>query len=283
MVDIPIKEQVIPRSYEGRRIKRSKAIQLLNGSIGRRKQINGLTFDLEELPTSSSNKNWSTVIRRPVPFNKKTSQHAHRIKNATTTDIYVHYLGDDDVKHCIKDLVQYYLLNHSSVRTIDGESGTMKPAGMRVDYRTSTITSYKHFGNKAISDRVFEDGLVEFRKLIQSSCCAKSYELEMDALEECGNFRTILEQSILPTMVVSENLTNSMHCDTNDDARSFSLFYPILPNAQTLFLFPTIGLCIDISSPVIICWDGRVAQHGSYTTTPGIHSLFGGAMKNVGV
>ena len=119
--------------------------------------------------------------------------------------------------------------------------------------------------------------------VVEGGGCWLFRELVRSMISSCGNFRTISEQIILPTMVVSENLTNSMHCDTNDDARSFSLFYPILPNAQTLFLFPTIGLCIDISSPVIICWDGRVAQHGSYTTAPGIHSLFGEAMKNVSV
>ena len=83
-------------------------------------------------------------------------------------------------------------------------------------------------------------------------------------------------------MAVSRDLTNSIHVDKSDDSRSYSVFYQSeCDKGLCYFLIPLIGVAIEISSTVIISWDGRITPHCSATVLPGIVSLFGSSNKFV--
>ena len=84
----------------------------------------------------------------------------------------------------------------------------------------------------------------------------------------------------------SYNLANPCHCDVADAWRSFAIWVRGNPGNNNIpaprdhwFLFPDVGLAIELVDGVAISWDGRVAAHCTSMHTglhaeDGLYSLF---------
>ena len=275
-----MEDQIVPLLYKDNDIGKQESLQLLNGNFGQRKQVNGLRYKPLQLPSEKRNKGWKRVVRcssMPTSF---------IIKNAAVGNIYIEYI-DGQPSDAIQQAVQFYLSNHTNVRNEDGESGVMCPFGQRVDVRSSCLTHYKNTKKKLPGDvnDIMESCLVDFNSVLCGSCCSSIYRDEIRELTRKNNtltYQNEIGQSlhVLPTYCVSSDLSNSLHCD-NDDGVSFAIFYRKKPNGRTWFVIPSLGLAIEIAGTVILSWDGRLAQHASITTAPGIHSLFGSSSPSV--
>ena len=288
---IPLKNQLIPTIYKCEKITRNYAITLLNGKQGRRDHTNGLVYcTTSEVPKDNSKNGWDIVLRKPSRKNKQLQSAFHIcFPSGNNSSVYVEFI-DSPVHKDITQAVDYYLANHSRVRDVVGEKGDMVPIGRRVDIRTSTLSMYK--ATKSSAGSVDQYVLLNrasfaFNKLLLKSCCKLSLQAELKLLTKKDNILKVYSSkrvlaTTLPTMAVSRDLTNSIHVDKSDDSRSYSVFYQSECNkGLCYFLIPSIGLAIEISSTVIISWDGRVTPHCSATVLPGIVSLFGSSNKFV--
>ena len=71
---------------------------------------------------------------------------------------------------------------------------------------------------------------IEFHNLVDDTCADGCYNADLCFLEKRNNilkFRSSTgeKHTVLPTYMVSKNLTNSMHVDINDGCKSYALFY----------------------------------------------------------
>ena len=86
------------------------------------------------------------------------------------------------------------------------------------------------------------------------------------------------KENELPTIAISEDLTNSIHVDLDDSSESFGYWFSRKgKKGRTWFLFPYYSLAIECShkSPMLITWDGRCQEHCSCTVGRGVISLAG--------
>lgn len=94
----------------------------------------------------------------------------------------------------------------------------------------------------------------------------------------------------LKSGAASMDLANPAHIDPNDMSRSYAVWVlqdPRLPAPRMWwFLFPDVGLAIELSHGVVISWDGRAARHCTALqecdTRQHLYSLFYALPKIVG-
>ena len=277
---IPLEDQILPLLYKNKAIKNKKSLELLVGKTGRRDQIDGLKYKYSQVPSCNSNRSWANVIR------KRKDCSAFSFLNRTIGNIHIEYLVKE-VPMSIKTAVNFYLNNHSSVRGNKFESGEMCPVGRRVDVRTSCLTNYKNRKRKLLGDdhKILNECSVDFDSILKTTCCAESYLSTINVMIKRDNISTVKcngnDFPVLPTMCVSDSLTNALHCDKSDGCRSFSIFFPSTEGAITWFLVPAISLAIEISAPMVLSWDAVRCPHYSVSTVPGIYSLFASSSSAV--
>ena len=273
---------------KGNKITRDECLKLMEDTK-RRNQVNGLVFHHSQVPTKKNNNGWDYIISPPTKKKRKTES-CIRIAIANSGFIFVQYLGNDSPPTSVTDGVDHFLTSHTEVRTQDGERGKMCPLGVSVDDRGSCMSMYKATklkGANAINEKqILKNSALWLNDTIIESFCVQEYQLEMEKLKKKRNVLTFHEgdkkRFVLPTMVVSEDLTNSVHNDVNDDCKSFSIFFQKKgSDGKTWFILPELGVIIEISSTVILCWDGRKVKHCSLTVKNGILSLFGSSSKKV--
>ena len=266
---LPLEDQVLPQMYKGKEISKDEAKALLEGKLRRRKQVNGLIYHELQCPSGDDNNGWKIVLRKPSR-KKKKSMSSFKIMNDRLGKIIVEFIHGG-IPDKIQAGVNYFLSNHAPVRNIPFEQGIMAAIGRKVDVRTSCLSLYRS-EKKGKEERISQSKLhmercaVELKTLLMASICSTSIEKELDVLEWKGNILKIpsagKEVRCLPTMCVSESLSNSLHIDYGDGSRSFAIFYQRRMNkGKSYFVIPSLGLAIEMFSvPVIISWDGGIVK-----------------------
>ena len=87
-----------------------------------------------------------------------------------------------------------------------------------------------------------------------------------------------MKENKLPTIAISEDLTNSIHLDREDCSESFGYWFSRKKQkGRTWFLFPYYSLAIECShqNPMLVTWDGRCQEHCSCTVGRGVISMAG--------
>ena len=267
-------------------------MKLLSKTNGVWSKYDDLVYDYDlQTPTDDSDNEWTIVIRQstsPLPI---------KINTKNNGVIELEYLtGNQPVPPTIQTAVPYFIDNHTPVRKNEGEGGIMAAGGDRVEIRVGAVTDYRphlhnNISSKELSKVNLRESGIDFRRLLMKSYLKKKYLEVLDQLKITGNFRfaTDNEQSYFlhPSYAFSWNLTNPIHLDGNDFARSNALFYPSIecPGGRTWLLFPKYKLAIECASPVLISWDGRVEKHCSCTNNNkgagDIYSYFAALWKNV--
>ncbi len=249
-------------------------------------------------PRSRKSLGWKSIIgspSKPSKFNYESLYHI-KIKDnllGKHDEIKIQFLHDNSVPTLVRRATSFYLSCHNHVRDIPFEAGTMVPAGMRFDPRTSCPIKYSSSTTKMnsqkkniMSERDLHLALLQFNELFrQSSLLSKSMDFSMNYLKCVRNTLDVkLNNTIhelLPTYMCSASLHNSVHIDANDSTSSFAIFFQEKHlKGLSYLVFPEIGLAIELKSPVLICWNGNTSKHCSISLREGILSLFGSS-KNL--
>jgi hypothetical protein len=283
--DIP--DELLPNRYEEQQVSPQVARNLMNTKCKRRSQVDGLTFHKCQMPTHNDNKQWEHVIRRPTSKKNWREQSAYVIRCPVVNDVYIQYFsGDIDCE--IGDAVKYYMKTHTPVRIINGEKGSMVGVGRRFDVRSGSTEMFKATRNcsqhLSKSDEIClrNSCLLSFDSVLRKSIVANEYNNSMHCLKGKRNVMSVAGKNVLPSYCCSESLTNSMHIDTNDSERSYTLFFSRQQNVgKTWFVMPELSVALELKGTVMLSWDGSKVLHGSVTVDEGMLSLFGSAHKDV--
>ena len=175
-----VSNRVIPAMFKGKRIAEEKVKGMMNDKKlrGGRQQINGSTFAKDQMPTiTNDNKHWKSVVRPPdanelkqnnVPW--ATTINARVPGSTLTSTIMIHYLLGN-VKDSFRKQSKMFLKNHTKVRVIVGESGSMVAAGSRVDFVTSSLTQFVGTTTKQLNDHS-----IDMHVIICSTICRTTLE-----------------------------------------------------------------------------------------------------------
>ena len=281
-----ISEIIVPTLYKGKKISSKHSRKIIQQKNGRRDQIDGLVYLPCQMPSAKKNNSWDYVLRRPPASQKfKESQFCIETEDG---GIFVQFLFEE-VDWKIISSTKHFLYNHSKVRDIEGESGDMCCAGLRVDLVSSSIVHYVNNDKSfaiANSNRILKEGARNFHEIVERSICSKSFLSELNNLKKCNNViqHGKGKKKLHPTYIFSKNLTNSMHRDSNDNSRSYALFFRDNLNSErglTWFLFPFYGIAIECSKNTLISWDGRTQYHCSCTVEYNLYSFFTSSTKRV--
>ena len=149
---VPEVHQVIPQVYQGKHISRKAALGIIgNGKKLLRQNTPGLIYGKHQVPyspRSKNKKNWRTILCCPTSHRLWQTHSVFKIVIRKEEDspiigiVLVQFLPNDGVSNNIRNASTYYLNEHSNVRNIDYEFGTMVPAQKRLDIRTSCLTKY---------------------------------------------------------------------------------------------------------------------------------------------
>ena len=292
---VPLKHRIIPQLYKDVFLTdKNQCVALMNDQsmLGKRGQRNGLVYAKRQMPCRSGlqNKGWNTVIRKPTDVNARRGF----ASEITTPDgiIQVEFLLDE-IPSSIINSVTHFMANHAPTRNFDGESGVMVAAGMRVDTTSSAKMLYvpSKNNNNATAGRstVFlRDASLDFNAMLSQTCCNDVLQKDLQVLKNENNVLVFPSSDnstnvcVHPSYAISHNLTNSIHCDVNDNSRSFAVFYPSeKEDSCTWFLFPTYNIAIQCSDRVVITWDGKTMKHCSCTESGNVWSFFASSNKEV--
>jgi len=278
-----VESQILPRKYLGNKITRATAVTLMKSKPGKRNQINGLVYSINQMPTKNNDNGWNKVLR------SSNSKQAFQICTPLGK-ILVHF-SDQAMNSNVSAAVNYFLNNHSKSRETPGESGTMVSAGVRLDLPLSTRTQYvRKNKNNTRPDETsthLQRASVAFDDLITTTCCNKSYQAELNSLKKKNNVFLANDavgnqRTLFPSYAISQDLTNSVHLDTNDDSRSYAVFYRVPGSkSQSWQLFPLYKIAIECATTVFISWEGRSMRHCSCTVKNGVYYLFASSYKDV--
>ena len=292
---VPLEYKKIPQQYKGVYLSdKNQCVALMNDQsmLGKRGQRNGLVYATKQMPGRSKlkNKGWNIVIRKPTDV-KARRGYASEITTPDGT-IQVEFLRHEIPASIIKS-VTHFMANHAPTRNFDGESGVMVAAGMRVDTTSSAKMLYvpSKNNNNATAGRstVFlRDASLDFNDMLSKTCCNDVLQKDLQVLKNESNVLVFPSSNnstnvcVHPSYAISHNLTNSIHCDVNDNSRSFAVFYPSKKeDSCTWFLFPTYNIAIQCSDRVVISWNGRKMKHCSCTESGNVWSFFASSNKDV--
>jgi len=260
-------------------------------------QVNGQTYDWDQMPTANNNKGFVHVVRSPNTIEDK---HIFEIIISGTVSIYIEYKNDPP-SESIEKFVTHVLQNHTPVRVVKGESGTIAAAGKRFDITSATVIDYVPFGEnnsleRGRSPQFLMEASTDLHHDILKSGIKDRYNAVLRELKKKRNTKTYNNSDdddgpfdVIPSYSVSRNLNNSLHKDKNDDSISFALFYvsSTKHSTKTWLLFPDYGIAIEIDQHVLISWDGSSLRHCSCTGSDtsndigSVYSMFAGAKKDV--
>ena len=247
------------------------------------------------MPTANDNKGFVHVIRSP---NTSEDKYIFEIIISGTISIYIEYKKGTP-SESIKKFVTHVLQHHTPVRVVEDESGIIAAAGKRFDITSATVIDYVPYGKnnsleRGHSPQFLKDASTDLHHVILKSGIKDRYNAVMRELKKKRNTMTYIDCNdgtfdVIPSYLVSRNLTNSLHMDVNDDSISFALFYvsSTKHTTKTWLLFPDYGIAIEIDQHVLISWDGSSLRHCSCTgsdtsnNTGNVYSMFAGAKKDV--
>ena len=281
---VPFEEQIMPMKYLGNDIKLATAEKLMKSKPGKRNQLNGLVYRTDQMPTKNKKNRWNCVLR-------STSREKAFEICTPLGKILVHFLPQTTMNPTVSGAVNYFLENHSRARNISGETGYMVAAGVRVDLPSSTRTHYvsknKNTTRPDDSSIHLQQSAVAFDDFVTNTCCNTSYKAELNSLKKKNNVLLAKDdvsdqRTLFPSYAISQDLTNSIHVDTNDDSRSYAVFYGT-PGEHSLswLLFPVYKIAIEICTTVMVSWDGRCMDHCSCSVRSGVYSFFASSYKDV--
>lgn len=287
-----VADELLPRRYQTANHHRplqlscDESRNLMIKKCKRRSQVDGLTYSFSQMPNESDNKCWKHVIRRPSNKNLKQKS-AFVIECEEVDDVHIQYLSGD-YSQSIRTAVEHCLESHTPVREIVGESGLMVGLGKHFERRSSTVEMYKptskdvtHLNPQKERDMI-NACFLSFDGILRQSVIKERYSQSIDSLESKGNIYKVNDSKLLPSYCCSESLTNSVHLDFNDSARSYSIFFPRKANVgQTWFVMPELSTALELKGCVVLSWDGRKVLHGSCSVNNGMLSLFGSAKVSV--
>ena len=286
--------RIYPRRYKNNDITEQQAADLCDNkaNLGRRYQVNGLTYCVSQMPNEISDNNWPHVLRAP------TETYSPRFASFNLgggRSIIVHHPPVGIEKNSdLHAATEFALQNHSRNRVIEGESGEMVGGGNRFEPISSCALPYvnKNFkGVGGIDNRghyVFNKGVISFQKLICSNTSFKeTFRADIKRLKRSGNVLKLRTDNKIEydghlSYAITKNLSNSPHVDINDDSKSFAVFYTLIDEpGLTWFLFPEYGIAVELSGTVCLSWDGRKEYHCSCTVRGNVYSLFASSRKDV--
>ena len=290
--DVPIKDRIIPTIYKSKELGKKICAGLMSDlkNQGRRGQINGLVYSRNQMPSLINDKGWHHVIR-----NKNIQGDSKGFAYDITTPggkILVEYLKKK-IPTSITDSVSHFMDNHARTRKIEGESGEMVAAGMRIDTTSSArmlyVPSKKNNNETAGRSTVFlRDASIDFNALLAETCVKEVLVNDIKRLKKKDNVLVYPSSersatvTVHPTYAITHNLTNSIHYDVKDDSRSFAVFYPSeTKRSCTWLLFPTYNVAIECADKVVISWDGRSMKHCSCSDIGDVWSFFGSSNIDV--
>ena len=287
---IPMRQRILPLLYKGQRITRQKSLDLLQTNKGKRKQCNGLVYCPDQMPDEDGGENngWMTVIRRPV--NKDPNPQASFLINVpvpkdadpnTSGQIMVHYfeesecIDDDDRKD-----FESFLQTHSHVRAAPFESGKMVSAGRRFDYASSSPTTYRgvHM-TKSAADCLMKRHSLKVNQIMMNSICKKPLLRELKRHRKFSTGVNVKskksgrEVTLMPSLAIAQDLTNSLHTDVQDDTQGFAVYFSRdhKQPGLTWFLLPEHGLAIQLKAGTVLSWESSVFPHCSCNCRQGIY------------
>ena len=284
-----LKQIIKPQLYNNNKCIDKDCLSLMSDTqkTGRRKQVNGLVYSKLQMPCGRDKKGWHHVICLG------TEGLATEFHTPDGT-IQVEFLTKI-IPASITNAVTHFLSTHAPTRRFHGESGVMVAAGTRIDTTSSAKMLYvpsKNNNNKNLgaTTSLLCDASRDFNELLSHTCCKDVLHKDLKFLKHESNVLMVPSLdgmtclSVHPSYAISHNLTNSIHCDVNDNSRSFAIFYTSKDKDKdscTWFLFPRYGIAIQCSDKVVISWDGRNMEHCSCTTKGDVFSFFASSNKGV--
>lgn len=288
---------VFPRCFCGEKMNTKRRKQTVNNKYIQKgkHQVNGQTYEWNQMPTANDNKGFVHVIRSP---DTAEDTHIFKIIISGTVSIYVEYKKGPP-SESIKKFVTHVLQHHTPVGVVKNESGIIAAAGKRFDITSATVIDYVPFGKnnsleRGCSPQFLMEASTDLHHVISKSGIKDRYNVVMRELKKKRNTMTYTDSNdgtfdVISSYLVSKNLTNSLHMDMNDDSISFALFYvsSTKHTTKTWMLFPDYGIAIEIDQHVLISWDGSSLRHCSCTgsdtsnNTGSIYSMFAGAKEDV--
>jgi len=145
-----------------------------------RRNVPGLIYGKNQVPASAQSRNslgWKTIIGAPLKPSKFNSESLYHIKIKDNLlgkhdDIKIQFLHENGFPNLVRRATSFYLSYHNHVRDIPFEAGTMVPAGMRFDPRTSCPIKYSSSTTKMssqqkniMSERDLHLALLQFNEL----------------------------------------------------------------------------------------------------------------------
>ena len=127
--------------------------------------------------TTGDNKQWKSVLRPPDTDDLKqnnipwaTTINTTVPGSTLTSSKMIHYLPGN-VKDSFWTRSKDFLKNHTKVRVIVGESGSMVAAGSRVDFVTSSLSQFVGTTTKQLNDHS-----IDMHVIICSTICRTTLE-----------------------------------------------------------------------------------------------------------
>ena len=292
MSKLPLEDQIIPRLYRKKEIAKEEAMKLMRGKTGMKNNVAGLVYRKTQMPRKKSNNNgWKHVLRQPsVRMLKQES--LYNIQLGKRGSIHVQFLrkppGDS-----IKNGFEHFYKSYNKVRDEKefGESGNMVPIGKRFCRRGSCVSSFSK--KPSASDVNSEEStkntqcLADLHHYINDSSkhFSSLLQRELSSLKECDNVMKLKSHNnliVMPTYVVSKNLTNAIHQDVGDGSRTFAIWYQEKEGTGLgYFAFPEYSLAIQLAGPTLVSWMGAEVKHCSTTIWDGIVSPCPFSKRNV--
>ena len=132
-----------PRLYKNDVINQQQASELCENKVnrGHRQQVNGLIYDVSQMPNASSDNSWPIVFRAPT--RDSSPKFAKFNLGEGKGSILIHHpnviVQPDSNIHAA---TVFALQNHSHNRVIEGEGGVMVGAGRRYEPVSATVVPY---------------------------------------------------------------------------------------------------------------------------------------------
>ena len=149
------------------------------------------------------------------------------------------------------------------VRLDWGSTGKMTGAGEHVLYSTGTLDYFAQESTLKRKDRIGNrhdqsSAIEHMRKAFDSAFTNTPTEYD-EMIADLTKYNRIH-----PACDFTVNFSCGEHIDTGDSSRSFTRYARRLPakgKPSLWFIFPHIGLAIEIDNGICISWDGRKAAH----------------------
>lgn len=253
----------------------------MTGKCGSRNQVDGLVYSQSKMPSPGKingkydNNGWNYVIRQnglsAETYIFETTHDEGKKTSITIQKLNKHNDKNENMEN-ITEACDHVLKSHNPVRDVEHESGVMKMVGWRRDGYKGTCRKYRprrkiDRNNTNRYGKIISQTLV---KLFQGT----AHETKLKKAIKDNK----LGENELPTIAISEDLTNSIHVDPEDCSESFGFWFSRKgKKGRTWVLFPYYSLAIECSHirPMLITWDGRCQEHCSCTVGRGVLSLAG--------